>query len=120
MQTSDFDYDLPPEFIAQTPVEPRHASRLLVLDRESGAIQHASFWEIGRFLRAGDTLVVNETRVIPARLYACKIPGGGKVELLLLRKEDECTWEALVGGKGLTPGKRMDVESGLQAEITAR
>jgi S-adenosylmethionine:tRNA ribosyltransferase-isomerase len=64
--------------------------------------------------------VVNETRVIPARLYARKIPGGGKVELLLLRKEGECTWEALVGGKGLTPGKRMDVESGLQAEITAR
>jgi len=119
LQTSDFDYDLPPEFIAQTPVEPRHASRLLVLEREGGAVQHTSFWEIGRFLRAGDTLVVNETRVIPARLYARKIPGGGKVELLLLRKEDECTWEALVGGKGLTPGKLLDVESGLRAEITA-
>jgi S-adenosylmethionine:tRNA ribosyltransferase-isomerase len=120
LRTSDFDYDLPPEFIAQTPVEPRHASRLLVLERVSGTIQHTTFWEIGRYLRPGDVLVVNETRVIPARLYAKKMPGGGKVELLLLQKADENTWEALVGGKGLIPGKRLAIEAGLQAEITTR
>jgi S-adenosylmethionine:tRNA ribosyltransferase-isomerase len=119
LRTSDFDYELPPEFIAQSPVEPRHASRLLVLERGSGAIQHTSFWEIGRFLQAGDLLVINETRVIPARLFARKVPGGGKVELLLLHKEDDCTWEVLVGGKGLITGKRLAVEAGLQAEITA-
>jgi S-adenosylmethionine:tRNA ribosyltransferase-isomerase len=119
LRTSDFDYELPPEFIAQTPVEPRHASRLLVLERGSGAIQHTSFWEIGRYLQAGDVLVINETRVIPARLFARKVPGGGKIELLLLHKEDDCTWEALVGGKGLIPGKRLVVVAGLQAEITA-
>lgn len=119
MQTSEFDYDLPPEFIAQTPVEPRHASRLLVLERSSGAIQHTSFWEIGQYLQAGDLLVINETRVIPARLFARKIPGGGKVELLLLQKQDQCSWEALVGGKGLFPGRRLAIEEGPGAEITA-
>lgn len=118
MLTSDFDYDLPPEFIAQSPVEPRHASRLLVLKRSSGAIQHTSFWEIGSFLQAGDLLVINETRVIPARLFAHKIPGGGKVEMLLLRKENESTWEVLAGGKGLIPGRRLAVVGGPQAEIT--
>ena len=119
MRTSDFDYELPPEFIAQTPVEPRHASRLFIMERSSGAIQHTSFWEIGQYLQAGDVLVINETRVIPARVFARKVPGGGKVELLLLHKVDDCTWEALVGGKGLISGKRLIVEARLQAEITA-
>ena len=119
MRTSDFDYELPVEFIAQTPLEPRHASRLLVLDRSSGVIQHTSFWEIGRFLQAGDLFVINETRVIPARLFARKVPSGGEVELLLLHKEDQYTWEALVGGKGLIPGKHLAVEGRLHAEITA-
>ena len=119
MRTSDFDYDLPPEFIAQTPVEPRDASRLLVLEHQSGVIQHATFREVGRFLQPGDLLVLNETRVIPARLYARKLPGGGRVELLLLRQQDEHTWEALVGGKGLVAGKRLVVESGPEAEVAA-
>jgi S-adenosylmethionine:tRNA ribosyltransferase-isomerase len=119
LRTSDFDYDLPPEFIAQTPVEPRDASRLLVLDRQSGSIQHATFWEVGRFLKAGNLLVINETRVIPARLYARKVPGGGRVELLLLRRQDERTWEVLVGGKGIVVGKRLSVESGPEAEVVA-
>lgn len=119
MKTSDFDYDLPPEYIAQTPVEPRDASRLLVLHRQSGAIEHAHFYQLGDFLRTGDILVLNETRVIPARLYGRKIPSGGRVELLLLRRHDGQTWEALVGGKGLLPGRRLQVEDGPQAEIIA-
>jgi S-adenosylmethionine:tRNA ribosyltransferase-isomerase len=118
LKTADFDYDLPDEYIAQTPVEPRDASRLLVLHRQTGVIQHTVFNQVGRFLRPGDLLVLNETRVIPARLYARK-PTGGRVELLLLRRQDALTWEALVGGKGLLPGKRVQVEDGPQAEIVA-
>ena len=111
MRTSDFDYELPARYIAQTPLENRDESRLLVLDRRIGNIQHAVFKEVGRYLRAGDLLVVNETRVIPARLYARKLPTGGRVEILLLRKRDDLTWEALVGGKGLPVGKQLKVES---------
>jgi S-adenosylmethionine:tRNA ribosyltransferase-isomerase len=124
MRTSDFDYDLPPECIAQTPVEPRDAARLLVLDRRSGQIEHTVFHHLGNYLRPGDLLVLNETRVIPARLFAHK-PTGGKVELLLLHPEaggpvgSPETWEVLVGGKGLTAGKRLILEDGLQAEIVA-
>jgi len=119
LRTSDFDYELPPEYIAQTPLEPRDASRLMILHRQTGDIEHAVFSEIGRYLQAGDLLVLNETRVIPARLYARKLPGGGKVELLLLRRLDERTWETLVGGSGLQTGRRLVLEGGLQAEITA-
>jgi len=116
MHTSDFDYDLPPELIAQTPLEPRDASRLLVLDRKTGALEHSCFRDIGRYLRAGDLLVLNRTRVIPARLFARK-PTGGRVELLLLHREDLLTWEALAGGKGLAAGKHIQVEQGPEAEI---
>lgn len=118
MQTSDFDYDLPPASIAQTPAEPRDSSRLLVLERASGRLEHRLFRDLGRFLRPGDLLVLNQTRVIPARIFARK-PTGGRVELLLLRREDTLTWEALVGGKGLTDGKTLTVESGPRAEIIA-
>ena len=111
MRTSDFDYDLPAGFIAQTPLEHRDESRLMVLDRRTGAIHHAVFKNIGEFLRPGDILVINETRVIPARLFARKLPSGGRVEILLLSKRDELTWEALVGGKGLNKGKQIQVES---------
>lgn len=107
MDLSDFDYKLPPEFIAQTPLEPRDSSRLLVLDRQGGQINHTIFNQIGKFLHPGDLLVINETRVIPARLYAVKADSGGKVELLLLKKVDTLTWEALVGGKGLRVGRRL-------------
>lgn len=110
MKTSDFDYELPAEYIAQTPAEPRNSSRLLVLDRRNGQITHTVFNQIGQFLKPGDILVANETRVIPARLFAKKIPSGGRVEILLLRKMDEFTWEALVGGKGLSPGRRLRLE----------
>lgn len=117
MRTSDFDYDLPQERIAQTPVTPRHDSRLLVLNRTTGNLEHTRFWEIDRFLRPGDLLVINETRVIPARIYAKKMPGGGKAELLLLEKKDTLSWTALGGGKGLNPGRRLLIEDGPEAEI---
>jgi S-adenosylmethionine:tRNA ribosyltransferase-isomerase len=119
MKTSDFDYDLPAEFIAQQPVEPRDASRLLVLDRASGELRHAHFRDLGQFLRSGDLLILNDTRVIPARLFARKTDTGGRAELLLLKRRAPSTWEALVGGKGLHTGSRLDVdgEPGLQAVI---
>jgi len=116
MKTSDFDYHLPVESIAQTPVEPRDSSRLLVLDRKTGQITHGLFNQIGQYLHPGDLLVLNQTRVIPARLYAHK-PTGGRVELLLLRREDLQTWECLVGGKGLSTGKQVTVKKGPSAKI---
>ncbi len=116
LRTSDFDYDLPESSIAQTPVEPRDSSRLLVLHRDTGQIEHRIFREIGEALRPNDVLVLNQTRVIPARLYARK-PTGGRIELLLLRRRDELTWEALVGGKGLSVGKKARVEDGPQLEV---
>jgi S-adenosylmethionine:tRNA ribosyltransferase-isomerase len=116
LKTSDFDYDLPESFIAQTPAEPRDSSRLLVLRRETGGIEHRTFRDVGAYLRPNDVLVLNQTRVIPARIYARK-PTGGKVELLLLRRRDETTWEALVGGKGLSVGRSIQVENGPKAEI---
>ena len=119
LRTDDFDYDLPPEFIAQEPVEPRDHARLLVLHRDTGRMQHARFYELGRFLRPGDLLVANQTRVIPARLWGRKVPTGGKVELLLLRAEAPDTWQALVRGRGLVPGRRVALAAGLEAEIVA-
>jgi S-adenosylmethionine:tRNA ribosyltransferase-isomerase len=125
LRTSDFDYYLPIEYIAQTPVEPRDSSRLLVLDRQSGEIEHKIFKEVGNCLSPGDTLIINETKVIPARLYGRKIPTGGKVELLLIRQEDTYTWETLVGGKGVSVGKQIYLENrkgtggDLQAEVIA-
>ncbi len=119
MRTEDFDYFLPQESIAQTPVYPRHASRLMVLNRQEDTIVHAYFYEIGRFLRPGDLLVLNETRVIKARINARKLPGGGRVELLLLKEIQEDVWECLVGGKGLIPGKRLLLPQGYSAEIVA-
>jgi S-adenosylmethionine:tRNA ribosyltransferase-isomerase len=116
MNTSDFDYHLPESSIAQTPLEPRDSSRLLVLHRDSGQIEHRLFRDLGLFLRPNDLLILNRTRVIPARIFARK-PTGGRVELLLLRRRDLLGWEALVGGKGLRVGSKMKVEDGPQAEI---
>lgn len=116
MKTSDFNYHLPPECIAQTPVEPRDASRLMILRRGQDAIDDAVFKDVGSYLKAGDLLVVNQTRVIPARLFAHKVTGG-KVELLLLKRIEPDVWEALVGGKGLKPGVKVTVENGPETEI---
>ena len=105
MRTSDFDYRLPPELIAQTPAELRDHSRLMVLDRRDGLIGHRRFFEIGDYLEAGDALVFNNSRVIPARLKGSKVDGG-KVELLLLRRVGGGAWEALA-----RPGKRLSIGS---------
>lgn len=118
MKTSDFDYDLPSERIAQTPIEPRHNSRLLVLRRGSNDLEHAIFKDIRRYLRPGDLLVINQTRVIPARVFARK-SSGGKVELLLLNRRDELTWEVLVGGKKVGHGTHLQLEDGLAATVVA-
>ena len=118
MKTSDFDYFLPPVFIAQTPIEPRDMSRLMVMNRDSGLIvNHTNFRNIDRYFSPGDLLVLNQTRVIPARLPARKIPTGGKVEVLLLRRIEPQKWECIVGGKGLVIGKWVQFEGGLRAEI---
>ncbi len=116
MKTSDFDYHLSESSIAQTPAEPRDSSRLLVLHRDTGIIEHKIFHDILDYLKPNDLLVLNRTRVIPARIFAKK-ETGGQVELLLLRRRDELTWEALVGGKGLRVGKLLYVKNGPQAEI---
>lgn len=116
MKTSDFNYHLPPECIAQTPIEPRDHSRLMVLRRDQDVIDDAAFKDVGSYLKAGDLLVVNQTRVIPARLFARKVTGG-KVELLLLKRIEPDVWEALVGGKGLKPGVKVTVEDGPETEI---
>ena len=109
MKTFELDYNLPAELIAQTPIEPRDAARLLVLDRATGALAHRRFRDVAEFLRPGDLLVFNETRVLNARLQAVKIPTGGRVEVLLLKRCDGQTWEALVGGSGVRVGTRMRI-----------
>jgi S-adenosylmethionine:tRNA ribosyltransferase-isomerase len=104
MNLSDFDYDLPEHFIAQEPVEPRDSSRLMVVERRTGAIHHRVFRDIAEYIQPGDVLVYNTTRVIPARLHAVKANTGGKVEVLLLRQLGETRWHVLAGGRKVEPG----------------
>ncbi|MDF1499145.1 MAG: tRNA preQ1(34) S-adenosylmethionine ribosyltransferase-isomerase QueA [Anaerolineales bacterium] len=117
MRTSDFDYELPPGYIAQQPARPRDHSRLMVLDRLTGIIDHRRFYELPGLLREGDTLVLNETRVLPARLFARKHPDGGRVELLLLKRIDPRTWQIMVGGKGVFPGREIELENGTRGVV---
>ena len=117
MRTEDFDYALPPDRIAQRPVHPRDHARLLILDRAADKLRHARFDDLPALLRPGDALVVNETRVLPARLRARKAATGGGVELLLVRRLADQTWEALVGGKGVVPGVRLEVLQGPTATV---
>lgn len=117
MKTSDFSYNLPKEFIAQHPVYPRDSSRLLVYNREHEDVVHLRFQQLVERLRENDLLVINQTRVIQARLFGKKIPTGGKVELLLLRELKKDTWEAMVGGKGIKPGIRIEVDQGPEVTI---
>ncbi len=108
MLTDDFDYDLPSGLIAQRPVQPRDACRLLVLDRASGQMDHRRFTDLPEYLREGDLLVVNESRVLPARLRGVKDETGGAVEVLLLRERYENAWECLVKpGRRVKPGARL-------------
>lgn len=117
LKTSDFEYNLPPERIAQEPVEPRDSSRLLILNRVTKQLEHTRFDHIGDYLRPGDLLVVNRSKVVPARIFGRKLPGGGRVELLLLEQLEPQRWKALVGGKGLSVGRRIEIDEGLEAEI---
>ena len=118
METSLFDYDLPKERIAQTPAEPRDSSRLLVLERATGHVTHTRFNRIGEWLRAGDLLVGNDSRVIPARLHGHKASGGA-VEVLLLRRQDEegALWRTLVRGKVRAGTRLLFGVEGLSASV---
>ncbi len=116
MKTSDFYYDLPKELIAQDPLEDRSSSRLMILNRKTGEIAHRHFYEIADFLHPGDTLVINNTKVIPARLIGEKEETGAVIEVLLLNrvKNMEATWETLVRpGKKCRPGTRISFGNGL-------
>jgi len=119
VETADFDYQLPPHLIAQTPIEPRDASRLLVVSRAQGRLSHRTFCDVVAYLQAGDLLVFNDTRVIPARLLARKVPSGGKIELLLVARRSPTEWEALVGGRKAMPGQRIAVGEG-ETRLTGR
>src|SRR5579859_4298659 len=132
IRISDFDYSLPPELIAQTPIEPRDASRLLVIHRTTGTFEHRHFRDIEAYLRFGDLLVANQSRVLPARLLGHRVETGGVVEVLLLAERPDLGpdyWETLVHpGRRLRQGSRIvfGEENGakqasfLQAEILER
>ena len=120
MKTSDFDYELPQELIAQDPLERRDSSRLMVLDKMTGEIAHWHFYDITDYLKPGDCLVINNTRVIPARLIGHRDPSGGVAELLLLKRLDADRWECLAKpGKRLKEGAAIDFGDGmLKAVVT--
>lgn len=120
MKTKDFDYALPEELIAQTPIERRDASRLLCLDKVTGEFSHHHFYELPDFLKPGDCMILNNSRVLPARLLGKRLPGGGACEVLLLIDRGEQTWECIVRpGKHLRAGARMSFGDGeLTAEVT--
>ena len=114
MKTSDFYFDLPQELIAQDPLEDRSSSRLLVLNKDTGAIEHHIFKEITDYQNPGDCLVINDTKVIPARLYGNKIGTDAKIELLLLKRKENDIWETLVKpGKKAKPGSKISFGGGL-------
>jgi S-adenosylmethionine:tRNA ribosyltransferase-isomerase len=119
LNTSDFDYHLPPERIAQFPIEPRDSSKLMRVDRKSGQISHHNFRDLPDMLDSGDLIVRNRTRVIPARLKARKLPGGGRLEVLLLERISADTWKCMLGGKGMRVGKLFELSNGMQGEVIA-
>ena len=118
MKTSDFYYDLPERLIAQNPLADRSSSRLMVLDKKTGKIEHKHFTDIKGYLRKGDVLVINNTRVIPARLLGVRSDTGSAVEILLLKRLDDVRWECIVRpGKKVKPGRRFTfIEGELEAE----
>ena len=119
MKTSDFFYELPPELIAQEPLARRDSSRLMVLDKTTGDVEHKHFYDIYDMLRPGDALILNDTRVIPARLYGAKEGTGGAIEFLLLTKHSLDTWEVILRpGRKAKPGARFVFGNGeLRAEV---
>ena len=120
MDVKDFDYELPEELIAQDPIQKRDDSRLLILDKKTGGFRHSVFHEVIRELEPGDCLVINNTKVIPARLYGTREGKTGKIEVLLLKRREGDVWETLVKpGKKLRPGTRLSFGDGLlKAEVT--
>lgn len=117
MKTSDFDYYLPENLIAQTPAEPRDSSRLLVYDKTLDEIEHKHFYDIKNYLKKGDVLVRNNTKVLPARMFA-KTPNGGNVEVLLLKRFDLCEWEVLVKpGKKAKVGAHLTISDELSLDV---
>ena len=118
MKTSDFYFDLPKEFIAQTPTEPRDHAKLLVYDRNTKTVSHRHFYDLPEYLKKGDCLVINETRVLPARLIGERKDTGSFIEFLLLRRESADVWEILVRpGKKAKPGQRFIFGNELEAEV---
>lgn len=117
MQVTDFDYELPEERIAQTPIEPRNASRLMVLDREAKSVEHRRFCDLKDYLRAGDTLILNDTRVMPARLFGTRATGA-HIEVFLLKRLDRNRWETLVKpGRKARPGEVITFHEDLSARV---
>ncbi|MCU0606920.1 MAG: tRNA preQ1(34) S-adenosylmethionine ribosyltransferase-isomerase QueA [Candidatus Edwardsbacteria bacterium] len=113
MRLADFDYALPPELIAQRPAEPRDSSRLLVLSRDSGAVEHRAFRDIADYLRPSDLLVINTTKVVPARLLGRKRGSGAAAEIFLLRRMEDGRWSCLVRpGRRLRPGSEVELGDG--------
>ena len=114
MDVKDFDYELPEELIAQDPLEDRSSSRLMVLDKSTGDVEHRTFKDILEYLRPGDCLVINNTKVIPARLFGVKEGTNAKIELLLLKRKENDIWETLVKpGKKAKPGTRIVFGEGI-------
>lgn len=119
MKKSDFNYDLPKELIAQTPVTPRDSSRLLVMNRQSGALLHKRFFNLPKFLNKGDCLILNDTRVLPARIYGTKKETGAVVEFVLLRQHSATAWEAIAGpGKKAKTGAEFVFSNELSCRVT--
>ena len=122
LKKSDFYYELPEELIAQTPIEPRNHSRLMVIDRKTGEISHDRFYNLCKYLKKGDTLVVNDSRVLPARIYGGRESNGSFIEVLLLEQREQNVWEILCRpGKKAKVGSRFSFGGGkLTAEIFLR
>lgn len=117
MKLQDFDYNLPKELIAQKPVKPRDHSRLLVLDKKTGAIEHKHFYDIVEYLKPGDVLIMNNSKVFPARLLGSKKDSGGKMEVFLHHHTGGKVWQCLVGGRGARPGLEIVFAKKLSAKI---
>lgn len=118
MKTSDFYYDLPLELIAQTPIEPRDQSRLLVFNKDTGDLEHKHFYDVFDYLKEGDCLVLNDTRVLPARIFGTRVDTGSVVEFVLLKQKEQNVWECLAGpGKKAKVGHQFTFSDKLSAEV---
>ena len=118
MNKSDFYYDLPERLIAQTPIEPRNASRLMVLGKQSGEIEHKKFTDLFDYLKSGDCLILNNTRVLPARIFGTRKDTGSVVEFVLLKQKSNTVWECIAGpGKKAREGKEFTFSEELSCKV---